>query len=53
MNVWLLLAVVVLVLYGVLLLLRFTFQMIDHAHELQRERERRNAGVSPLGERES
>jgi hypothetical protein len=34
-------------------LLSLVFLMIDTAHELRRESERRNGGVSPVRERES
>ena len=51
MNYWLLVSVTGAVLYGLWLLLHFTFTMIDRAHELRRA-EPRNAGVPPLGERD-
>ena len=54
MNLWVLMAVVVAVLYGFFVLLRFTFDMIDHRHEMLRARdaELRLEAVPPQGERD-
>jgi len=48
MSPWLLLGLSAAVLYGLWLLLAFTFEMIDRAHARP---EPRNAGVSLRGER--
>jgi len=44
-NLWLLVGISAAVLYGLWLLLAFTFTMIDRAHD--RAREPRNAGAKP------
>ena len=45
MNPWVMVAIVPFVLYGLWLLLAQVFLLIDVAHELRRESERRTSGV--------
>lgn len=50
MGVWLLLGTVIVALYAFWAMLRFTFGLIDRAHERLREESRRT-GTNPVGEK--
>lgn len=52
MGVWVLLAVILTVLYGFWAMMRFTFGLIDRAHERLRE-EARSSGSNPVGEKDA
>lgn len=50
MEIWLLLGSVLVMLYLFWVMLRFTFSLIDRAHERLRE-EARDSGSNPVGEK--